>query len=166
MGDFRPSGFLDGDLFLGAFELGEPIRDNQLAGGAGPTLPLQHPSIRDNEGLLPEVQYYSPIHYRVGIVNPPQGYPFLHDWHPVCTRSAVSTAGPLDIGPYPFDNDRLTVPLSEQLASFPSENFFIYPDVNSCRPRYVEGQQWNINIPCQNFWNLKPRPHDSASPTT
>ncbi|KAH9977161.1 hypothetical protein BGW80DRAFT_838010 [Lactifluus volemus] len=105
-------GFPDDDPFLiplGPFEPfkpREPTKNNQLA---GPPLPSQHPEIRGNEELLPEVLYCSSIHYRVGIVNSPQEYQFRPDPHFVYTFSAVSTAGPLDIEPYPFDNGSLTV---------------------------------------------------------
>jgi hypothetical protein len=75
--------------------------------------------------LPPEVQDCYSIHYRVGIVNPPQESPFLHDPHSVSTYSAVSTARPLDAEPFFLNDDFLTVLLCEQHASLQSENFFI-----------------------------------------
>lgn len=116
MDDFRLYSFSDDFLtLLGPFDPRKPTENNQLA---GPALPSQHPDIRGNEELLAEVQYYSSIHCRVGIENPPQEYSLLHDPHLVHTDSAASAAGPLDVQPCP------TVPLCERLASLPNENFF------------------------------------------
>jgi hypothetical protein len=137
MDDFRLYGFSDDVPFLiplgpfAPFEPSEPTEDNQLA---GPALPLQHPDIRDNDELLPEVQYCSSIHYRFGIVNPPQELPHL-------------------------------VRVWQSPRQGTKREFLLYLDVNSCRTRYTGGQQRTTNVPYTNFCDLKPRPHDSASPT-
>jgi hypothetical protein len=119
---FFLSGFPDDNPVLiplrpfGPFAPREPTKNNQLA---APALPSQHADIRDNEDPLPKVQYCSSIHYRVGIVNPPQEdlaqCQAVLPWRPPNTCMGLVEMGPLN-------NVSLTVPSCEQLASFPSAN--------------------------------------------